>query len=74
MNGNLDTKRLSAHAHHAKNLTPPVANAHHAPAHTLRTALVRLARMFTLPFANALLALVLIPKTAIALYAVECEL
>ena len=64
---------LCAHAHHVSNLTPPLANALHAPAHTLLTALVRLVQMFTLPSANVLLALVHIPKNAVALYAVECR-
>lgn len=65
--------RLSAHAHHASSLTHPLANARHAPAHTMQTALVQPVLMFTLHFASALLALVFIPKTVAALYAVECK-
>mmetsp|Transcript_18697 Transcript_18697/g.31827 ORF Transcript_18697/g.31827 Transcript_18697/m.31827 type:complete len:102 (+) Transcript_18697:70-375(+) len=65
--------RLSAHAHLVSNLTPPLANALHAQAHTLQIAHVQLALMSILHFASALLALVLIPKTVDALYAVECR-
>jgi hypothetical protein len=61
------------HAHHALNLTHPLANALHAPVHTLQTALVQPALMFTLPFASALPALVLIPKIVVVLSAMECK-
>ena len=39
----------------------------------MQTALVQPVLMFTLHFASALLALVFIPKTVAALYAVECK-